>query len=110
MMRKSAAANAAVSHITRTRNRILDTGNKDNRRVVDLESIYRRTLAECAPDVIVRTNSDASMPRNVVAIGKCAGRMLAGVEYDRAFCVVPRGYPVQDTQSRVSQAVTSKSP
>jgi glycerate 2-kinase len=68
--------------------------------VVDLESVYRQTLAECAPEVIVRTHSDASMPRSVVAIGKCAGRMLAGVEYDRAFCVVPRGYPVEE-RSRV---------
>jgi glycerate 2-kinase len=64
--------------------------------VVDLELIYRKTLAACAPEVIVRAAVDASMPRNVVAIGKCAGRMVSGVDFDRGFCVVPRGYPRPD--------------
>lgn len=61
--------------------------------MIDLESIYHRTLAECEPEHIVRRSVDASMSRNVVAIGKCAGRMVASVEFDRAFVVVPRGYP-----------------
>lgn len=61
--------------------------------MIDLESIYRRTLEECSPETIVRRAVDPTMPRTVVAIGKCAGRMLDGLEFDRAFCVVPRGYP-----------------
>lgn len=61
--------------------------------MVDLERIYRKTLEACAPEDIVRAAMEPSMPRNVVAIGKCAGRMVAGVEFDRALCIVPRGYP-----------------
>ena len=61
--------------------------------MVDLEPIYRKTLDACAPEAIVRGAVEPSMPRNVVAIGKCAGRMVGGVSFDRAFVIVPRGYP-----------------
>ncbi len=64
--------------------------------MVDLESLYRRTLQACAPEAIVRGAVEVSMPRNVVAIGKCAGRMVAGVDFDRGFVVVPKGYPRPD--------------
>ena len=61
--------------------------------MVDLESIYRKTLQACAPEVIVREAVEASMPRNVVAIGKCAGRMMEGADAERGLVVVPKGYP-----------------
>jgi glycerate 2-kinase len=73
--------------------------------VVDLESIYRKTLEACAPEVIVRAAVDASMPRNVVAIGKCGGRMVGGLDFDRAFCVVPRGYPHPDPSLRLGMTL-----
>jgi glycerate 2-kinase len=68
--------------------------------VIELETIYRRTLQECAPDVIVRTVPQTllsvALP-TVISIGKCAGPLLDGVagqiEIDRAFVVVPHGYP-----------------
>lgn len=64
--------------------------------MVDLESVYRKSLDACAPEAIVRAAAEPSMPRNVVAIGKCAGRMISGVSFDRALVVVPRGYPLPD--------------
>ncbi len=73
--------------------------------MADLESIYRRTLSGCAPEVIVRQAVGESMPRQVVAVGKCAGRMLDGVSFDRAICIVPRGYPRPDL-SRPAAPVT----
>ena len=63
---------------------------------MELVDIYRTTLARCAPDLLVRDHIDASMPRNVVAIGKCAGALLDGVAgvhaIDNAFVAMPRGY------------------
>ncbi len=71
----------------------------------DLNAIYRATLARCAPDVLVRAHVDASMPRNVVAIGKCAARLLDGVasaiEIEHAFVAVPEGYPLPRTRAEV---------
>ncbi|HEV8660626.1 MAG TPA: DUF4147 domain-containing protein [Thermoanaerobaculia bacterium] len=65
--------------------------------MIDLESIYRQTLEKCAPEVLVRPFVGAAMPKNVVAIGKCAGALLDGVaavhDIERAFCAIPRGYP-----------------
>ena len=65
--------------------------------MIDLESIYRTTLRECAPDHIVRRVLRPGLPRNVVAIGKCAGPLLDGVfaeiDVERAFCALPRRYP-----------------
>ncbi|HEV7765818.1 MAG TPA: DUF4147 domain-containing protein, partial [Thermoanaerobaculia bacterium] len=66
-------------------------------KLMSLIDIYLETLARCAPDVLVRKHIDASMPRNVVAIGKCAGPLLDGVatvhEIDAAFVALPEGYP-----------------
>lgn len=71
----------------------------------DLDAIYRETLARCAPDVLVKRHVDASMPRNVVAIGKCAARLLDGVastiDIERAFVAVPEGYPLPRTPAEV---------
>ena len=61
---------------------------------------YLETLARSAPDVLVRQHVTADMPRNVVAIGKCAGALLDGVasvhDIDAAFVAIPEGigYPV----------------
>jgi glycerate 2-kinase len=63
---------------------------------VHLKEIWLTTLARCAPEVLVRRFVDASMPRNVVAIGKCAGALFDGVAavhaVEHAFVVVPKGY------------------
>lgn len=68
-----------------------------DRLAVDLKAIYLTTLQRCAPDVLVRSHIHPGMPRNVVAIGKCAGALLDGVAsamtIDNAFAVVPAGYP-----------------
>ena len=60
---------------------------------MDLEVIYRGALQACAPEHLVRRVWRPEMPRNVVAIGKCAGALLDGIpEFDDAFVVVPDGY------------------
>ena len=65
---------------------------------MDLKAIYLTTLERCAPDVLVREHVSADMPRNVVAIGKCAGALLDGVAsvhaIESAFVAVPEGYPL----------------
>jgi hydroxypyruvate reductase len=65
---------------------------------VDLKAIYLTTLAHCAPEILVREHVHPGMPRNVVAIGKCAGALLDGVaavhELESAFVAVPEGYPL----------------
>ncbi len=65
--------------------------------MIDLESIYRRTLRECAPESLVRRVLEPSMPRTVAAIGKCAGPLLDGVAaalpIERAIALVPHAYP-----------------
>lgn len=65
--------------------------------MVDLESIYLRTLRDCAPREVVRHFVEPAMPRTVVAIGKCAGRLMDGVaasmNIERALCAIPHGYP-----------------
>lgn len=63
----------------------------------DLETIYRETLRRCAPQELVRTLVRPDMPRDVVAIGKCAGALLDGVaavhDVRDAIAVMPRMYP-----------------
>lgn len=72
---------------------------------MNLIDLYLETLARCAPDVLVRKHIDASMPRNVVAIGKCAGALLDGVaavhEIDAAFVALPEGYPLPRTNAEI---------
>jgi len=61
--------------------------------VVDLESIYLRTLEACAPERLIVRALEPDMPRDVVAIGKCAGALLDGLrDVDDAFVVIPKGY------------------
>jgi glycerate 2-kinase len=72
---------------------------------VNLTRIYLETLARCAPDVLVQRHVDAAMPRNVVAIGKCAGALLDGVAavhaIEAAFVAVPLGYPLPRTKAEM---------
>jgi len=71
--------------------------DEDNRGEVDLKATYLTTLAQCAPEALVRAHVTPDMPRNVVAIGKCAGALFDGVagvhDVESAFVVVPEGYP-----------------
>ncbi len=67
-----------------------------------LLDIYRRALSLCAPDVLVKRVADAGMPRDVVAIGKCAGPLLDGfaraVTIGDALAAIPEGYRRPDTK------------
>jgi glycerate 2-kinase len=78
--------------------------NVHNTRV-NLTRVYLETLARCAPDILVQRHIDPSMPRNVVAIGKCAGALLDGVAavhaIDAAFVAVPEGYPLPRSNAEV---------
>src|SRR5687767_12937940 len=73
--------------------------------VLDLKAIYSETLVRCAPDILVREHVDASMPRNVVAIGKCAGGLLDGVAsvigIESAFVAIPEGYRLPRAKAEV---------
>jgi glycerate 2-kinase len=81
--------------------------NKDNPLVLDLELIYAETLRRCAPDVLVRQFVTPDLPRNIVAIGKCAASLLDGfaaaVPIESAFAAVPAGYPLPRTPAVVMQ-------
>jgi len=72
---------------------------------MNLKSIYLAALERCAPDLLVRRHVDDSMPRNVVAIGKCAGALLDGVaavmRIEHAFMAIPRGYRLPVTNAEV---------
>lgn len=61
-----------------------------------MKSLYFEALRRCAPERLVRGVVTKDMPRNVVAIGKCAAGMLEGAAEDlhieRAFVAVPDGY------------------
>ncbi|MGZ5441957.1 MAG: DUF4147 domain-containing protein [Thermoanaerobaculia bacterium] len=71
---------------------------------MDLKAIYLTTLERCAPDRLVRAYVTPDMPRNVVAIGKCAGALLDGVAavhpIEHAFVAVPEGYRLPVILSR----------
>ena len=72
---------------------------------MNLTRVYLETLARCAPDILVQQHVEPSMPRNVAAIGKCAGALLDGVAavhaIDAAFVAVPEGYPLPRTNAEV---------
>ena len=64
-------------------------------------SLYRATLDACDPSRLMREyraqgaggGAQVALPRNVVAIGKCAGPLLDGFgDYDAAFVAMPEGY------------------
>jgi glycerate-2-kinase len=75
---------------------------------MDLKAIYLTTLEHCAPQVLVKQRVEAlreTLPRNVVAIGKCAGALLDGVaaaiDVEHAFVAVPAGYPLPHANADV---------
>ncbi|MFL6248806.1 MAG: DUF4147 domain-containing protein [Thermoanaerobaculia bacterium] len=72
---------------------------------MDLKRVYLDTLARCAPDLLVRQHVHADMPRDVVAIGKCAAALLDGVatvhETTDAFVAIPEGYPLPRTNAQI---------
>ena len=59
-----------------------------------LRDIYLQALTQCEPQRLIRAVLRDDMPRDVVAIGKCAGALLDGIgEHARdAFVAVPAGY------------------
>ncbi len=59
-----------------------------------LSEIYLETLLRCAPERLVRRVVRDDMPRDVVAIGKCAGALLDGIagHVRDAFVAIPEGY------------------
>jgi len=71
-----------------------------------LTSIYLAALGRCAPEVLVRAHVAPDLPRNVVAIGKCAGALLDGVAaampVERAFVAMPEGYRLPQTKAEVA--------
>jgi glycerate-2-kinase len=71
--------------------------------VIDLKAIYLTTLQRCAPEGLVREVLTPDMPRDVVAIGKCAGALLDGVaDHARsAFVAIPHGYREPRTRAIV---------
>ena len=68
---------------------------------MDVLSLYRAALEACSPERLMREyraqgaggGAQVELPRNVVAIGKCAGPLLDGFgDYDDAFVAMPEGY------------------
>jgi hydroxypyruvate reductase len=59
-----------------------------------LRDIYLEALARCAPEALIQRVWRDDMPRDVVAIGKCAGALLDGIaeRVRHAFVAVPAGY------------------
>ena len=57
-----------------------------------LADIYLETLRRCAPETLIAKIWRDDFPRNVVAIGKCAGALRDGIECDNAFVALPYGY------------------
>jgi glycerate 2-kinase len=68
-----------------------------------LKTIYLRALDACAPERLVRAALAREMPRNVVAIGKCAGALRDGLDdVDDAFVAVPHGYRLPVKRSQIA--------
>ncbi|HKO01936.1 MAG TPA: DUF4147 domain-containing protein, partial [Thermoanaerobaculia bacterium] len=60
---------------------------------IDLETIYFRTLEACAPERLIARALEPDLPRDVVAIGKCAGALLDGLsDVGDAFVAIPENY------------------
>jgi hydroxypyruvate reductase len=64
--------------------------------VIDLLGLYHATLERCAPDQLVARVAEPGMPRDVVAIGKCAGPLLDGfagvIGVRDTLAAIPEGY------------------
>lgn len=61
-----------------------------------LKTIYEETLARCAPEALVQRVVRPDMPRDVIAIGKCAARLAHGVaavhDVRDVLIAAPEGY------------------
>jgi glycerate 2-kinase len=72
---------------------------------MDLKEIYLTSLRLCDPEVLVQNVIEPSMPRNVVAIGKCAGALLDGIrrvhDVEDAFVAIPEGYQLPTSAAEV---------
>jgi glycerate-2-kinase len=66
-----------------------------------LREIYLETLRRCAPERLIARVWRDDFPRNVVAIGKCAGALRDGIECDDAFVAIPEGYRAPSKSTRV---------
>lgn len=70
-----------------------------------LRELYESALTHCAPDALVQQHVHDALPRNVVAIGKCAGLLLDGaasaMRIDHAFAAIPHGYPRPNVAAEV---------
>jgi len=68
-----------------------------------LKTIYLRTLDACTPERLVRAVVTRDMPRNVVAIGKCAGALRDGLDdVEDSLVVVPEGYRMPAKRSQIA--------
>jgi glycerate 2-kinase len=69
-----------------------------------LRDIYLEALSDCAPETLIARVLRTDMPRDVVAIGKCAGALLDGIaDHVRdAFVAVPAGYRLPQTRADVA--------
>jgi len=72
--------------------------------VPDLKAIYLDALRDCAPETVLRGHSTNGLPRNVIAIGKCAGPLFDGLAsvapIEQALVIVPLGYPAPARDSK----------
>ena len=74
---------------------------------MDLKAIYLTTLERCAPERLVPgvVRASGAPPRNIVAIGKCAGALLDGVaevmNIENAFVAIPEGYKLPRTKADI---------
>lgn len=72
---------------------------------MDLKEIYLTSLRLCDPELLVQHAIEPSMPRNVVAIGKCAGALLDGArrvhDVEDAFVAIPEGYRLPTSEAEV---------
>jgi glycerate-2-kinase len=64
--------------------------------------IYLSALARCAPALLLQRVLPPDHPRSVVAIGKCAGALLDGMDdVEDAFVAIPEGYRLPAKAARV---------
>ena len=69
-----------------------------------LRDLYLQTLANCAPERLIRRVLRDDMPRDVVAIGKCAGALLDGIaeRVHDTFVAIPDGYRLPKAKADIA--------
>jgi hydroxypyruvate reductase len=72
--------------------------------MTSFRDIYLQALAACAPEALIRRVLRDEMPRDVVAIGKCAGALLDGIAGHArdAFVAIPAGYRLPETRAEIA--------